>query len=842
MSTSHAIPVATVTVNVPTTSAPVTSAPVVPVSATPPPATLTTNNNGDVSIVQKPTSSGIPTSCSPPKENSPINIAPVPSAAAVISAAPVVVPVPVAAPAPVPLPGAVPVSGSVPVPAASQSIGVLPTPLVPTSQRASAQNPQTVAAPSSTQITATGSPRHARLPSPVASTAGGADTNAAIPRSTPTPTTTAAAPVLPYPSSSPVTPPDSANLNTKPDANGTDPSLQGNNHHSSLAQRTPSSPLTPGTASIPKTVTVKQGRSASDDRDRPEACRPSVALPGVIPSTNGKSVTAIVVNDHEKNRRDVVMRLCQSNSTENNQNNKNLLPVSPVSNPTSNPRCPQLDRSPETCSKQKMCNLDERDRGTHKIRDGISAMVMASSIISHSESEMDEISKQDEEGNNIKNIPTTTTTLTNITSNNNNNHDDSCTYNEDNRKKICRKRPRSAILGSYSDGGSSPAENDGDDHPNHRMEKNNNGNNTISDKTDRLVKKKSKTKPSVSSLSIPVPNPQEKAVQSSNDRDPVKTERVLKMKDSSSSSSDSNANSNSDSNADNDRAEPRRSCSRLNKANIEHINNRDDENIKVRSMDTMTTSTNGSVAGPGSSSGSRCASGSLIIGAAPVVIKSEEDNKQVVATDKIVQKPKEDVTLRTEAVAEAVADVDAEAKVDAAARDMDFDMDDMDMDDDDMRQTGSEPGSSGEEADIDSCSGGSGTGESASRRAHKLRAAVVCKDGHLPPQGQQYEGDCIVASRLVHLWTIVPVVVVANNTNLGRHSHTHLQDAHQGGAAAGVPTEARAQAGTGAAAALLGTSNAGGTTATPVIVPPQVGNNAAPQLQGLQSDQHMIAC
>lgn len=73
-------------------------------------------------------------------------------------------------------------------------------------------------------------------------------------------------------------------------------------------------------------------------------------------------------------------------------------------------------------------------------------------------------------------------------------------------------------------------------------------------------------------------------------------------------------------------------------------------------------------------------------------------------------------------------------------------------------ERGSEPGSSGEEADIDSCSGGSGSGECASRRAHKLRAAVVCQDGHLPPQDQQHEGDCMVASRLLQLWTVVPLV------------------------------------------------------------------------------------
>lgn len=76
---------------------------------------------------------------------------------------------------------------------------------------------------------------------------------------------------------------------------------------------------------------------------------------------------------------------------------------------------------------------------------------------------------------------------------------------------------------------------------------------------------------------------------------------------------------------------------------------------------------------------------------------------------------------------------------------------------------GSEPGSSGDEADIDSCSGGSGSGECASRRAHKLRAAVVCQDGHVPPQDQQHEGDCMVASRLLQLWTVVPMVTERHN-------------------------------------------------------------------------------
>lgn len=77
---------------------------------------------------------------------------------------------------------------------------------------------------------------------------------------------------------------------------------------------------------------------------------------------------------------------------------------------------------------------------------------------------------------------------------------------------------------------------------------------------------------------------------------------------------------------------------------------------------------------------------------------------------------------------------------------------------DEMEQFDDQPGSSGEEADIDTCSAGSGTGESVLRRAHRLRAAVVCKDGHVPPQGQQHEGDCMVASRLLQLWTAVPII------------------------------------------------------------------------------------
>lgn len=97
---------------------------------------------------------------------------------------------------------------------------------------------------------------------------------------------------------------------------------------------------------------------------------------------------------------------------------------------------------------------------------------------------------------------------------------------------------------------------------------------------------------------------------------------------------------------------------------------------------------------------------------------------------------------------------------------------DIDVVDDDSRNSraGSEPGSSGEEADIDSCSNGSGTAESVLRRAHRLRVAVVCKDGHVPPEGQQYEGDCIVASRLMHLWTLVPV---STNDTLPKDQQAH---------------------------------------------------------------------
>lgn len=66
-------------------------------------------------------------------------------------------------------------------------------------------------------------------------------------------------------------------------------------------------------------------------------------------------------------------------------------------------------------------------------------------------------------------------------------------------------------------------------------------------------------------------------------------------------------------------------------------------------------------------------------------------------------------------------------------------------------------GSSGEEADVDTCSGGSGTGEHTERRLHKARAAVICKDGHMPAARHQHEGDCVVARKLLALWNAAPV-------------------------------------------------------------------------------------
>lgn len=72
-------------------------------------------------------------------------------------------------------------------------------------------------------------------------------------------------------------------------------------------------------------------------------------------------------------------------------------------------------------------------------------------------------------------------------------------------------------------------------------------------------------------------------------------------------------------------------------------------------------------------------------------------------------------------------------------------------------------GSSGEEADFETSSRGSG--EAALRKIHKQRAAVVCQDGHVPPAIHQHEGDCMVASRLMALWNAVPVT---RNTTVGK--------------------------------------------------------------------------
>lgn len=64
----------------------------------------------------------------------------------------------------------------------------------------------------------------------------------------------------------------------------------------------------------------------------------------------------------------------------------------------------------------------------------------------------------------------------------------------------------------------------------------------------------------------------------------------------------------------------------------------------------------------------------------------------------------------------------------------DIDMSDLyDLEPNMLESVDGGPGSAGEKADIDTCSAGSGTGQSASRRAHELRAAVVFKDRHLTP-------------------------------------------------------------------------------------------------------------
>ncbi|PXF40765.1 Protein REVEILLE 8 [Gracilariopsis chorda] len=77
---------------------------------------------------------------------------------------------------------------------------------------------------------------------------------------------------------------------------------------------------------------------------------------------------------------------------------------------------------------------------------------------------------------------------------------------------------------------------------------------------------------------------------------------------------------------------------------------------------------------------------------------------------------------------------------------------------DSIGKRSSSAGSSGNEADIDTCSALSTSGESQCRKFHARRAAVVCQDGHVPPKIQQHEGDCMVASRLLALWIAAPTL------------------------------------------------------------------------------------
>lgn len=69
-----------------------------------------------------------------------------------------------------------------------------------------------------------------------------------------------------------------------------------------------------------------------------------------------------------------------------------------------------------------------------------------------------------------------------------------------------------------------------------------------------------------------------------------------------------------------------------------------------------------------------------------------------------------------------------------------------------------QPGSSGDEADVDTNSADSGSGEGHARRRHKARAAVVCKDGHVPPAFRQHEEDIMVARKILSLWHAAPLM------------------------------------------------------------------------------------
>jgi SHAQKYF class myb-like DNA-binding protein len=64
--------------------------------------------------------------------------------------------------------------------------------------------------------------------------------------------------------------------------------------------------------------------------------------------------------------------------------------------------------------------------------------------------------------------------------------------------------------------------------------------------------------------------------------------------------------------------------------------------------------------------------------------------------------------------------------------------------------------SSGEEADLDSSSGNSGSEEGARRRIHKNRTAIRDLDGLVPPAAHEYDGDLLVARRILTLWNAAP--------------------------------------------------------------------------------------
>jgi hypothetical protein len=60
--------------------------------------------------------------------------------------------------------------------------------------------------------------------------------------------------------------------------------------------------------------------------------------------------------------------------------------------------------------------------------------------------------------------------------------------------------------------------------------------------------------------------------------------------------------------------------------------------------------------------------------------------------------------------------------------------------------------SSGEEGDVDSSSGNSGSGEVRERRLHQSRTAVRGSSNGVPPAAHEYDGDLLVARRILTLW------------------------------------------------------------------------------------------